>query len=48
MFLLMEIRGTTISYSSYRKKERDKLEKSLIEEIGALESEQEIKFSLFI
>ena len=44
--LLMEIRGITISYSSYKKKETNKLENSLIEEIGALESEQEINIDL--
>ena len=36
--LLMEIRGKTISYSSYRKKEREKREKDLIKEIEFLES----------
>lgn len=36
--LLMEIRGVTISYSSFKKKEKDKLEKSLINEIEYLEN----------
>ena len=37
--LLMEIRSTTISYSSFKKKERDKIEKTLLEDIETLESE---------
>ena len=36
--LLMEIRGKSISYSSYKKKETDKLETQLIKEIEGLES----------
>ena len=36
--LLMEIRGKTISHASFRKKENNKLESSLIEEIKKLES----------
>ena len=35
--LLMEIRGITISYSSFKKKERNKLECTLIEEINDIE-----------
>jgi hypothetical protein len=35
--LLMEIRGMTISYSCFRQREEDKLEKSLIKEIESLE-----------
>lgn len=38
--LLMEIRGITISYSSFKKKERENKEKSLHEEIDKLESEE--------
>ena len=34
--LLMEIRGKTISYASYKKKQMDKTEKNLIEEINNL------------
>ena len=33
----MEIRGKTISYSSFKKKERNKLECTLIEEINEIE-----------
>ena len=36
--LLTEIRGKTISYSSYKKKESDKLENKLIKDIDKLES----------
>lgn len=36
--LLMEIRGITISYSSYRKRENDKTEKQLIFYINELEN----------
>lgn len=36
--LLMEIRSITISYSSYKKKERDKFEKILLEEIETIEA----------
>ena len=36
--LLMEIRGQSISYSSFKKKESEKLEKQLMEEIQILES----------
>ena len=36
--LLMEIRGTSISHASYRKKERNLLEKNLIDQINELES----------
>ena len=35
--LLMNIRGKTLSYSSYKKKEQDRLEKMLISEINELE-----------
>ena len=35
--LLMEIRGKTISYTSYKKKDIDKTEKKLIKEIASLE-----------
>ena len=35
--LLMEIRGKTISYSSYKRKERDKIERDLLKEIDTLE-----------
>jgi exonuclease III len=45
--LLMEIRGTTISYSSYKKKTRDQLEKSLVEEIERLESQNKCDTDIF-
>lgn len=45
--LLMEIRGITISYSSYKKKNRDQLEKSLVEEIERLESENRTDTDVF-
>ena len=35
--LLMELRGKTISYSSYKKKEKENREKSLLKEINDLE-----------
>ena len=35
--VLMEVRGKTISYSCYKKKETDKREKELINEINKLE-----------
>ena len=35
--LLLEIRAKTLSYSSFKKKEQDKLEKNLIAEIKILE-----------
>ena len=35
--LLMEIRGKTISYSSYKRKERDKIERDLLKDIDTLE-----------
>ena len=44
--LLMEIRSTTISYSSFKKKERDKIEKTLLEDIETLESEDNINLKL--
>ena len=37
--LMMEIRGATIAYSSYKKKEKGKKEKELLDEIEALESD---------
>lgn len=37
--LLMEIRGITISYSSFKKRERDKMEEKLISDIEFLENE---------
>ena len=43
--LMMEIRGATISYSSYRKKKKDNLEKKLLQEIECLESELDIDFN---
>ena len=43
--LLMEIRGKTISYSAY-KKERERKEDSLQEEIAHLEKSTEINFDL--
>ena len=42
--LLMEIRGKTISYSSYLKKQSSKLEKQLIKEIEILENNNNIDF----
>ena len=36
--LLMEIRGKTISYASFKKKERNKLEDTLNREINKLEN----------
>lgn len=38
----MEIRGSTISYSSYIKKEKDRKEKTLLQEIENLESDASI------
>ena len=35
--LLMEIRGKTISYSSYKRKERDKIERDLLKDIDTVE-----------
>ena len=40
--LLMEIRGKTISYSSYKKKKDTELEKQLMDEIETLENKNEI------
>lgn len=40
--LLMEIRGITISYSTFKKKKRENKEKSLLEEINKLQSEENI------
>ena len=36
--LLMEVRGKTISFASYKKKERNKLQNELEKEINALEN----------
>lgn len=44
--LLMEIRGLTISYSSYRKKNNDKIEKQLISDINELENSNVVDLSL--
>lgn len=44
--LLMEIRGLSISYSSHKKKEREKIEISLVNEITFLESQEHINFEL--
>ena len=44
--LLMEIRGLSISYSSYKKKEQEKIEVSLINDITALESQEQINLEL--
>lgn len=38
----MEIRGITISYSYFKKKERESKEKSSLKEIDKLESEENI------
>lgn len=38
----MEIRGITISYSTFKKKKRENKEKSLLEEITKLQSEENI------
>lgn len=42
----MEIRGLSISYSSNKKKEREKIEISLVNEITSLESQEHINFEL--
>ena len=42
----MEIRGLSISYSSYKKKEQEKIEVSLINDITALESQEQINLEL--
>ena len=44
--LLMKIRGITISYSSYKKKEREKEEMALMKEIEHLESFENMDVSL--
>lgn len=44
--LLMEIRGLSISHSSHKKKEREKIEISLIREITSLESQEHTNFEL--
>ena len=43
--LMMEIRGATISYSSFRNKKKDNLDKKLLQEIECLESELDIDFN---
>ena len=42
----MEIRGVTISYSAYKKKEKDNREKLLLQEIEALELNNSIDIEL--
>lgn len=42
----MEIRGVTISYSSFKKKQRDKQERSLLEDIEKLESNPHVNIDL--
>ena len=44
--LLMEIRGATISYSSYVKKERSKKESSLMKDIENLESQEQLDLEM--
>ena len=44
--LLMEIRGKSIAYSSYKKKESEKIEKTLMEEIENLEKQLSINGNL--
>ena len=44
--LLMEIRGATISYSSFKKKQRTNLERSLLDEIENIEASAEINIEL--
>ena len=44
--LLMEIRGKTISYSSYKKKQENTKEQDLIKEIGKLENEANINHEI--
>ena len=44
--LLMEIRGITISHSSYKKREKEKKEKSLILEINEIENSNEPNHSV--
>lgn len=44
--LMMEIRGVTISYSAYKKKEKDNREKLLLQEIEALELNNSIDIEL--
>lgn len=43
---MMEIRGVTISYSAYKKKEKDNREKLLLQEIEALELNNSIDIEL--
>jgi hypothetical protein len=43
---LREIRGKTISYSSYKRKERDKIERDLLKDIDTLECN--VKIPLFL
>lgn len=45
--LLMEIRGVTISYSSFKKKQKDKQERSLLEDTEKLESNAHVNLDLF-
>lgn len=42
----MEIRSITISYSSFKKKERDKIEITLLKDIENIESQSDIDFEL--
>lgn len=44
--LLMEIRSITISYSSFKKKEREKIEITLLKDIENIESQSDIDFGL--
>lgn len=44
--LMMEIRGVTISYSAYKKKEKDNREKILLQEIEALEFNNSVDIDL--
>ena len=45
--LLMEIRGITISHSSYKKREKEKKERSLILEINEIENSKEANHSVY-
>jgi hypothetical protein len=44
--LLMEIRGKTISYSSYKQKQEDKTQEKLMIEIGNLERQSNINVQI--
>ena len=46
--LLLEIRAKTLSYSSFKKKEQDKLEKNLIAEIKILEEKTILPYILLL